>query len=516
MLPLLRGCIALLVTLGFLVFSHEFSLLWMLWTTDPLRSIGMLILPVSIVLTLRIWRRSGWVMRGSWWGLLLLLLALGIAVLNQSIFIESTAGVIKFHPIPLTIPIFLYGCGIVIFFAGQRVARQAWFPLGLLLLCQPVPSFFVLLDMPLQHISASVARSCATLIGFAPTTPQLRLMFSPKFGMFIAPGCDGIRGAVTMGYVALILGYFKRVSIWRWAAYTAGGFLLGYLFNFTRLCALVIYYRIALGHPALENVAKQADYVIGSCMFLFATFLFLRILRHQGDATEPGNELPSLSSTVSTRSLVLRCAALASVVLIALSLPGSVFREHRRNAELTISYADRMPGKIGDYTLTRTWYEQMAGATVVQAGAYSLPGSDEITLAIWVGPGDGIHDGNDCVLVRGMRPATLTTQSLVTALGKPVDFRTGFYSDGVTDSIVANAICVQGTCAHPTYSALGSSLEFQRMGYPQKETHPVSFTIRIEKPSSAAPQANTYSDLTSELQRFLTGLDSSRLTHAFE
>jgi exosortase J len=410
----------------------------------------------------------------------------------------------------------LYGCGIVVFFAGPSIGRQAWFPLGLLLLCQPVPSFFSLLDHPLQHISASVARSFAAMIGFAPTTPQLRLMFSPNFGMFIAPGCDGIRGAVTMGYVALILGYLKRVSVRRWAAYTAGGVVLGYLFNFTRLCVLVLYYRVALGHPALENVAKQADYVIGSCMFLVATFLFLRIHRHQGEAIGSENEPPSLSSTASTRSLVWRCAALGSVVLITLSLPGSVFREHHRNAELPISYTDRMPSKIGDYLLTRTWYEQIAGETMVQAGAYSLPGSDEITLAVWVGPGDGIHDANDCVLGHGLRPATLTMQSIATAQGKPVNFRTGFYSDGVADSIVANAVCVRGSCAHPTFTALGSSLEFQPMGYPQKETHPVSFTIRIERPSSAVSQANTYSDLTSELQRFLAGLDSSRLSHAFE
>jgi len=40
-------------------------------------------------------------------------------------------------------------------------------------------------------------------------------MFAPDFGMFIAPGCDGIRGAITLGYLALVLGYLKRVSLRR-------------------------------------------------------------------------------------------------------------------------------------------------------------------------------------------------------------------------------------------------------------------------------------------------------------
>src|SRR5208282_1924785 len=121
---------------------------------------------------------------------------------------------------------------------------------------------FLYLDLPLQSLSAHIARSFANMIGFPPTNPELlRLMFTPDFGMFIAPGCDGMRGAVTVGYVALIVGYLKGVSIPRWLLYVTGAVLLGHLFNLIRLCTLVLYYRVAVGHPALEHVAKQADYV---------------------------------------------------------------------------------------------------------------------------------------------------------------------------------------------------------------------------------------------------------------
>jgi len=114
------------------------------------------------------------------------------------------------------LPVYLYGSGIVLLFAGTRVWRKAWFPVGLLLLSQPVPVVTSsMIDIPLQNISARVARDFATLIHFAPTTPQLRLMFAPDFGMFIAPGCNGIRGAITLGYLALVLGYLKRVSLRR-------------------------------------------------------------------------------------------------------------------------------------------------------------------------------------------------------------------------------------------------------------------------------------------------------------
>ena len=50
--------------------------------------------------------------------------------------------------------------------------------------------------------------------------------------MFIAPGCNGIRGAVTMGLIALIAGYIYRFRWYAHVAVVAGAVLLGYVFNF--------------------------------------------------------------------------------------------------------------------------------------------------------------------------------------------------------------------------------------------------------------------------------------------
>jgi hypothetical protein len=50
---LLWWCLALLVALGTLGLSPQLMFLWDIWTTDPLRSIGMLIVLASVVLLLR-------------------------------------------------------------------------------------------------------------------------------------------------------------------------------------------------------------------------------------------------------------------------------------------------------------------------------------------------------------------------------------------------------------------------------------------------------------------------------
>ena len=543
--------IGLLAAAGCLGIERELSLLWRCWTTDPLRSIGMLIPPASIILTLRVWRQNGWQLRGSWWGLALIGAAFFVSILHQSAELFFTAGTALVSLIPLTLPVYLYGSGIVLLFAGARVWRKAWFPLGLLLLSQPVPVLTSsMIDIPLQNISARVAREFATLIHFAPTTPQLRLMFSPDFGMFIAPGCDGIRGAVTLGYLALILGYLKRVTLRRWVAYVVGGVLLGYFFNFIRLCVLVVYYRIALGHPALEDVAKQADYVIGSSLFLLAILIFIRLASLKAepasaDHAQPGeksgpraNCSRSEKSAPSARNQFFRCAAFAVVLLAVLALPSSALRSRQGAPASTLPSAAslaRFPKQIGGFALTRTWYEQSGGQTLVESGAYSAPGSDEIILAVWVAPFVYYHDATSCWLARGLQPERVTSLPFVTAQGKSLDLSTGFYNDGVTDSIVVSVACTPGSCSQSQQVASKGHFSFFVLKPQVSElaagaAHPVPIMIRIDRPQPDRPQSDapqsdqphssdpaaTQTALTAEAQRFLSGLDPMSLSQAFQ
>ena len=104
---------------------------------------------------------------------------------------------------------------------------------------------------------------------------ELRLMFSPALGMFIAPGCNGLRGAIAMGYLALIVGYLYGLRIWLHAVYVVAAVLLAYLLNLVRLCSLVLCYKVALGFPFLARHMEAADYLLGSLIFFSAAvFVF--------------------------------------------------------------------------------------------------------------------------------------------------------------------------------------------------------------------------------------------------
>jgi exosortase J len=520
---LLGSGIAFLALAGCLGIYREIEVLWKFWTTDPLRSIGILIPPVSVLLTLRVWRQAKWELRGTWWGLPLIAIAFLLDLLRQRVMLFGAAGNALVSIVPVSLPVYLYGSGIVLLFAGARVWRRAWFPLGLLLLCQPVPILTDgLIDLPLQNLSARVARWFATVIGFAPTTPQLRLMFSPDFGMFIAPGCDGIRGAVTMGYVALVLGYVKRVTAPLWAAYVAGAVLLGYLFNFIRLCALVVYYRVALGSPKLEGFAKWADYAIGSCLFFGATLLFVWLARRKPMRLAPAETVVgSAPQKLGMRTIGLHCAAFGVIVLAALALPSSALRQAKAGAPAAAMAGGQLPHQVGDFKLTRTWFEQQDGVTVNENGAYAAPGSDEVILGVWIAPLSNFHDANACWLTRGLQPDSLTSREFRASGGETVPLNVGYYSDGISDSILINAICSPGSCSEYQRSESVRRvgvfiLEPQLREFAGTGAHPVSMMIRINKPQGTAPKQLNYDQLSSEAEKFVSGLDFRNLSRQFQ
>jgi exosortase J len=265
-----------------------FSSLWDLWTRDGLRSIGMLIPPTSLVLCLRAWRGQEW-KGGSWWGLGLMALSIGVALISPRLgtgvgYVAAYRYVFNFLPVgPL---LWAYASGAVILLGGATAWRKAAFPLALLLFVNPVPQFFVeFMDLPLQHFGASVAWAFAGWVGIPvigePT--ELWLYFAPGYGMFIAPECNGLRSAVTLGYVTLVAGYLFRLSWPSHALYVTGGVLFAFVLNAARLCVLVLLNRLALGVPflyrALEREAEWIDYMLYIPMFLVGALFLLGIPR---------------------------------------------------------------------------------------------------------------------------------------------------------------------------------------------------------------------------------------------
>jgi exosortase J len=519
--------LGIIAALGVIGLAPQFIALWQIWTGDPLRSIGMLLAPVAVILTLRVWRLCGWELRGTWLGILPILLAYALVAFSRSLVLSLGKGASTVNFIPQVLPVYLYASGVVLLFGGVRVWRRAWFPLALLLCLQPVPAFLVHdLDLPLQGLAAHAARAFAGFIGFSPSSPELlRLMFTPDFGMFIAPGCDGMRGAVTLGYLALIAGYLKRVSISRWIFYVAGAVLLGHLFNLIRLCVLVLYYRAATGHPAMEAAAKNADYAIGACLFMVASVLFLWIVLRKPAGAEASGPTPFAGATALSRPrMAWRLAAFAALVLAA-AVPGvraiesnreGLFAESPVTSLTSAELNSRLPSQLGQYKLARAWQEQSSGLLVLENAAYDSPGSPEIILGIWLKPtGHNIHES---WMTHGDSPEMRSILSYKTTAGESVSFDTAFYSDGITDSLVGNVDCTPAWCtATPDQGDPAMRLGFVRSkDFTTRGVRMVPIFFRLEVEHASGPADAVYRQMQQECRNFLAGVDLREISRQFQ
>jgi exosortase J len=488
----------------------------------------MLIVLAAMVLIAREWRSAGWELEGTWWGLVPLVLSyLGVAY-GRFLILASRSTTAEVNLLPRALCLYLFATGVVLLFAGWRVWRRAWFPLLLLLCAQPVPTAIVyLVDYPLQSFAARTARAFASRIGFAPDNPDLlRLMFSPTFGMFIAPGCDGMRGAVGLGYAALIAGYVKRVSWGRWFLYVSGGVLLAHLFNLIRLCGLVLYYRIAIGQTALENLAKQADYLIGGTLFFLAVLLFLAIVFRSsavGVAEPRPLRLDTRANLDSPRSLILKIAALCVIGLIA-AIPAIKAVRIDRHSILASLGSGRLkpddlnnllPKQIGDFQLVRAWQEQSTAGIVMESALYKNPASQQATLGIWLP--HNRHNAHYSWFVHGESPEMRAERRYATAQGRTVSFDTALYSDGISDRFAGTVECTPLACRIDLADLqsmtlfLSSNPDFTKDG-----ARAVSIFFSVERVHDGTPKNRTLRDLSTEAQTFLSSVDLPELSRRFQ
>lgn len=510
---------------GILAISSTCAALWAMWMTDPLKSIGGLIPIACLVLILWVWRSLHWETDGTWWGLVILAMTIALVHVRDQAVIEmvlSPSWSIVLPPLSLVAV--AYTAGVVLLFGGARLLRAAWFPVALMWFVNPVPHFFNrFIDLPLQHASAVIARSFAHALGQPLTPDQLSLMFTPKFGMFIAPGCNGIRGAVTMGFIALIAGYLYRLRLRRWLLFTVAAVLLGYVFNFVRLCGLVVYYVIALRHPLLQDHAAMGDYILGACLFFGATVLLFTVLLRWSPRRNllppPAAALVAVSDEVS-RPLSFAMRSVAFAVLIALgsvSYARAIMRtpdaHSAQNQEAGI-----FPARVGEYSLQREWNETLVtGAVIFHWAEYTRAGGGP-AVSIGVSPTLGAHDTLICHAARGEDwmwhgPLTLPTATGETSLSASL------FNNGAAQYLEAASVCTGATCNQSSTERTHFGLIYSRPSahslLTQDPQRPIPILLRAEIPNAALSPTETRTELTQSLTNFLSGADLAEFTKPY-
>ena len=523
------GLAALLAVLGLSAVWPTAVLLWNLWTQDALKSIGMFIPLVSFVLVLRVWRSLEWEMDGSWWGLVILVVTAAVVhIRNQSILIFVLSPQWSIYMPPHSLVAFAYGAGVVLLFGGSRLFRAALFPLVLLWFVNPIPHIFnVFVDLPLQRVSAHVARAFAIALGQPLSSDQMRLMFTPQFGMFIAPGCNGIRGAVTMGFIALIAGYVYRFRWYAQAAVVLCAVLLGYVFNFARLCGLVLYYLVALHFTSLQHRAKLADYIIGACLFLFATFLLFYVIRRLGESPnqlKPAAAEPPACPSVRLSFVYPRIAAMLAFVVfglygVARAVAYTNSSAYTSRIKIDQNAAGQFPARIGSYVLARSWNENIFAGTLIYHWAEYAPDDGGIHISLGVSPVLGSHDTLICHSARGEDPLWHSQLTLSTAGNVPISFSASLYNNGDSQYLEATTICNGDSCGE--YSSDRAHFGFvyskptSQSVFSQDPQRPIPILLKAETIDTTLPVEVARQQLSTALRSFLASVDLNSLTQPY-
>ena len=176
------------------------------WWHDPNYSHGFLLPLFAIYL---IWAKrqelARVTLKGSWWGLLLLLTGLGLFLLGR-VAGEQFSQRFSFL-------IVLYGG--IIFLFGWPLAKKLFFPVWINILAIPIPYvIYNSLTFPLKLFASKAATELLQLLGYSVYRDG-NIIVLPNMVLEVIDACSGIRSLISLLAICSILAYFMRSNFWR-------------------------------------------------------------------------------------------------------------------------------------------------------------------------------------------------------------------------------------------------------------------------------------------------------------
>ena len=178
------------------------------WWNDPNFSHGFF---VPLFSAFVIWqekdRLASILPRPSWWGLVPLVIGLGVLVVGRmgaELFLDRSS-------------LLLVLAGIVIVFAGWTLFRAILFPWAFLLMMIPIPTIVLnQITFPLQLLASRVAATVLPLFG-VPVLREGNVINLPAMPLEVAEACSGIRSLMSLITLAIIYGFLMEKRVWvRW------------------------------------------------------------------------------------------------------------------------------------------------------------------------------------------------------------------------------------------------------------------------------------------------------------
>lgn len=204
-LPKLACATVLVATLA-LLYAAVVTKLVDQWLRDPDYSHGFL---VPILALWILWQQRRLLTElppaPSWWGVLIVLAAMGLLVLG-SLGAENFVS---------RVSLLLVIAGLGIHFYGWRHFRTMLAAWAVLFLMIPLPAIIAnRIVLPLQFISSGLATGFMDVCGI-PVYREGNIIFLPSITLEVAEACSGIRSLMAMITLAVAYGYLLESQPWR-------------------------------------------------------------------------------------------------------------------------------------------------------------------------------------------------------------------------------------------------------------------------------------------------------------
>ncbi len=222
----------LLVLLSFGLFWRRFVWMGHLWWSDGLYSLSALIPLISLGIA--------YAKREKLDALPITPSRTGVTlVIGAAAF---TVAADRFDMLHSLTPLLVVGmlCGIVLALWGTAILKELLFPIAFLLLLVPVPpAVLERIDLPLQILCARVVAGWSHVIGLNVERTGSLILFPGSASINVAPACNGVRSALTMLMLSILLVYLSRGRSYSKFAVLMAAVPLAYFANLVRLFGIV-------------------------------------------------------------------------------------------------------------------------------------------------------------------------------------------------------------------------------------------------------------------------------------
>jgi exosortase len=269
------------------------AILWAYWTTlvemgerwfdDPQYSHGYLVPLFSLYL---LWARRSIVKHGlgspSWWGVFVLVLALGMRL----------GGVYFFYGFFDAISLLLCLGGLALVLGGGRALRWSWPAILFLGFMVPLPfRLQTALGGVLQRIATKMSTYCLQTLG-APAVSEGNIILINDMRIGVVEACNGLGMLVTFFAISTAAAMLLKHGWWRRLALIIGAIPIAILANVVRITVTGLLYSASQGKAAqvvFHDVAGLLMMPLAVLFIFMELFVLDRlIVDRRGVATESG------------------------------------------------------------------------------------------------------------------------------------------------------------------------------------------------------------------------------------